>query len=60
MEYLLYYMPSTPSKIWKDKQNTANFGHNTSFFHKNLTITYLTTIPNEPKSFYITFIDIFF
>ena len=34
MEYLFYYMPPTPSKIWeeKDEQNTENFGQSTSFF----------------------------
>ena len=30
------------------------------FFCKNGTITYLTTICSEPKSFYITFVNIFF
>ena len=34
MEYLFYYMPPTPNKIWEDKgqQNTENFGQNASFF----------------------------
>ena len=38
MEYLFYYMPPTPSKIWKDKdlQNTVNFGRDTSFFSRKL------------------------
>ena len=52
MEHLFYYMLSTPNKIWKDKgeQNTANFGHNTSFFFcKNWTTTYVTTTPSKPK-----------
>ena len=59
MEYLFYYRPPTPDKIWKDKdqRNTANFGQNTCFFHKNWTTTYLTTTPN--KSFYIILVDIF-
>ena len=37
MKYLFYYKPPTPNKIWedKDKQNTANFGQNTSLFCKN-------------------------
>ena len=37
MEYLFYYMPPTPNKIWEDKdlQNTGNFGDNTSLFCKN-------------------------
>ena len=36
MEYLFYYTPPTPNKMWEDKgqQNTANFGQNTSFFVK--------------------------
>ena len=60
MEYLFYYMPQTPNKIWKDKglQNTANFGQNTSFFCKNWTKTYLTT--THSKTFNIIFVDIFF
>ena len=37
---------------------TVNFGHNTSFLCKNWTTTYLTTTPS--KSFYFTFVDIFF
>ena len=38
MEYLFYYMPPTPSKIWKDKdlQNKVNFGRDTSFFSQKL------------------------
>ena len=37
MEYLFYYMPPTPNKIWEDKdeQDTAKFGQNTSLFCKN-------------------------
>ena len=37
MEYLLYYMPPAPNKIWKDEdqQNIVNFGQNTNFFRKN-------------------------
>ena len=48
MEYLFCYMPPTPNKIWEDKgkQNTANFGRNTSVFRKNWTASYLTTTPN--------------
>ena len=59
MEYLFYYMPPTPEKIWEDKgqQNTANFGQNAILFCKNWTTTYLTTTPS--KSFYITFVDFF-
>ena len=36
MEYLFYYMPPIPDKIWEDKvlQNIANFGRNTIFFRK--------------------------
>ena len=36
MEYLFYYMPPTPNKIWeeRDKQNTENFDQNTIFFVK--------------------------
>ena len=60
MEYLFYYVPPTPNKIWQDKgqQNTANFGQNLSFFRKNVTRTYLTTTPSKP--FYIIFDNIFF
>ena len=58
MEYLFYYMPPKPNKIWEDKDRTANFGQNTSFFfYKIWTTTYLTTTPS--KSFYIIFVDIF-
>ena len=37
-EYLFYFMPPTPSKIWEDKgqKNTANFGRDTSFFSQKL------------------------
>ena len=33
MEYLFYYIPPTPNKIWEDKdyKTTANFGQNKSF-----------------------------
>ena len=41
MDYLFYYMPQTPRKIWQDKgqQNTANVGQNTIFFGENWTTT---------------------
>ena len=65
MEYLFYYMPPTPNKIWeeKDEQNTENFGQSTSFFFCKeiftyLTTTYLTTTPS--KSLYIIFVATFF
>ena len=37
MKYLFNYMAPTPNKILEDKgkQNTANFGQNTSSFCKN-------------------------
>ena len=33
MEYLFYYMPLTPHKIWQEKgqENTTNFGQNKFF-----------------------------
>ena len=36
MEYLFYYMPPTPKKIWEDNnyQNTASFDQSKSFFVK--------------------------
>ena len=37
MEYLFYYIPPTPNKIWEDKTNKKQqkVGQNTSFFYKN-------------------------
>ena len=60
MEYLSYYIPPTPNKIWEDKdqQTTASFGEKTDFFNKNGTASYLATTPN--KSFYTILVDVFF
>ena len=59
-EYLFYYMPPTPNKIWEYKyqQNRKFRSKHKFFFRKSWTTTYLTASPR--KSFYIVFVDIFF
>ena len=48
MEYLFYYIPPTPNRIWEKANKTANFSHNTSFFVKTelqkLPVSYLKSL----------------